>query len=217
MNEMTIQLLLVGGNPDGLDTLSTFLKEEPDFSLTGVATWEEALKVLKHRYIDVVLLNATMTSLRFDILDMAIDMLDGKPIKIIMLASVDDEEMIVEALMMGILNYINLANVEEMASAVRDAHHNRLSLHRDAAALLLKELDQLKRQHYQCLLTPREKDILQLIGEGYTRKMIAQALNMAPATVKSHIRRTIKKVGGATGKEVAKKVRRRGLLQPHEQ
>jgi LuxR family maltose regulon positive regulatory protein len=46
----------------------------------------------------------------------------------------------------------------------------------------------------EILLSPRERDILQLLVRGQTNKAIARALNVAPETIKTHIKRIFQKL-----------------------
>jgi DNA-binding NarL/FixJ family response regulator len=44
-------------------------------------------------------------------------------------------------------------------------------------------------------LTPREREIMELIARGLTNKAIAQQLYLAPKTVQNHINRLFAKLG----------------------
>lgn len=44
-------------------------------------------------------------------------------------------------------------------------------------------------------LTPREREVLDLLAEGGTNKAIARALGVSPGTVKAHVERVIAKLG----------------------
>ena len=45
------------------------------------------------------------------------------------------------------------------------------------------------------VLSPRERSVLALLGEGQSNKDIARALNIAPETVKSHVKNIFAKIG----------------------
>lgn len=54
----------------------------------------------------------------------------------------------------------------------------------------------------QCRLTPRERDVFELLGRGRTAKHIAQALGMSDATVKTHTAHIYRKLGVNSQQEV---------------
>ncbi|MCY9668708.1 response regulator transcription factor [Paenibacillus alginolyticus] len=210
--EPKIRILLVEDDSICLECLTTYLETEPDLSVTVAMNQEEAIRVIKLHDVDVVLLDAMLTPPYYDGLDTAIEMLNTKPMKIIMLTSVEERDVIIDAFTIGVLNYVNKTHYKDIPSAIRDAHHNIASIHPDAAASLRREVAHLRRKELQQLLTPMEKEILLFLGNGYTRRQTAQALNITTNTVKFHIRQLIKKIGGRTGRDVADKIKRRGLL-----
>ncbi|MGE5547485.1 MAG: LuxR C-terminal-related transcriptional regulator [Solirubrobacterales bacterium] len=53
-------------------------------------------------------------------------------------------------------------------------------------------------------LTPRERDILEMIVDGAPNKVIARALNLQEVTVKAHLRNMFRKLGVANRTEAAK-------------
>ncbi|MBI3061962.1 MAG: helix-turn-helix transcriptional regulator, partial [Deltaproteobacteria bacterium] len=50
------------------------------------------------------------------------------------------------------------------------------------------------RRENGAVLTPREKKVLELVGEANTNKEIAAALGISPATVKRHIENILRKL-----------------------
>ena len=61
-------------------------------------------------------------------------------------------------------------------------------------------------------LTPRELEVLELLGDGHPNKRIAARLAMSPETVKFHVAQICGKLGGAKRTEAVRIASRRGLL-----
>jgi DNA-binding NarL/FixJ family response regulator len=59
-------------------------------------------------------------------------------------------------------------------------------------------------------MTRREREVIELIGEGLSNKEIAQRLNVAAHTVKSHVRNVMEKLALHTRLQIAAYVRRDG-------
>jgi DNA-binding NarL/FixJ family response regulator len=59
-------------------------------------------------------------------------------------------------------------------------------------------------------MTPRELEVIELIGEGFSNKEIAQRLNIAAHTVKSHVRNVMEKLALHTRLQIAAYARRDG-------
>jgi DNA-binding NarL/FixJ family response regulator len=55
-------------------------------------------------------------------------------------------------------------------------------------------------------MTKREKQVIELIAEGYTNKEIAQKLNLSTHTVKSHVHNILEKLSLNTRVQIAKHV-----------
>ena len=61
-------------------------------------------------------------------------------------------------------------------------------------------------------LTPREREVLQLLAEGMSNERIAQTLFMSPKTASVHVSRILMKLGAANRTEAAATARRHGLV-----
>jgi DNA-binding NarL/FixJ family response regulator len=61
-------------------------------------------------------------------------------------------------------------------------------------------------------MTRREREVIELIGEGLSNKEIAQRLNIATHTVKSHVRNVMEKLALHTRLQIAAYVRRDGSV-----
>lgn len=61
-------------------------------------------------------------------------------------------------------------------------------------------------------LTPRQRDVLRLMAEGQSNKEIARALDLSPATIKTHVAQIIAAVGAVNRTEAAARARVLGLI-----
>src|SRR5713226_2598100 len=62
------------------------------------------------------------------------------------------------------------------------------------------------------VLTPRERDVLAMISQGFSNKCIARALEISPETVKSHVKRIFLKLAVNTRAEAVCRAGSLGLL-----
>lgn len=62
------------------------------------------------------------------------------------------------------------------------------------------------------LLTPREREVVQLVAEGGTSKSIAERLNLSETTVETHRRQIMRKLGLGSVAELTQFAVREGLL-----
>ncbi|MFD0332132.1 response regulator [Streptacidiphilus monticola] len=121
----------------------------------------------------------------------------------LMLTSFDDEEALLDAILAGAAGYV-LKQIRgtDLVSAVRTVAGGQSMLDPATTARLMASLrhqDQRPAQNPEDAaleaLTPRERDILALIGEGKTNRQIGQELYLAEKTVKNHISRLLAKLG----------------------
>lgn len=209
-----IAVFLVEDDPVWRKGLVDYLNKQPDIRVTGeAASKEEAVQQFPYSAADVVLMDINLSENNLDGIDTAISLIQEQPdIKIIMLTSLTDEEVIVESFSAGAVNYISKSSFREIPEAIRAAHNRQSAIHPTAAQALRNEFLRLKNDEYQKLLSPAEKDILRLIHEGQTQTQIEQSLHITKRTIKNHINRILKKMGVKTSKEAAAKASQRKLF-----
>lgn len=107
-------------------------------------------------------------------------------------------------------------NYRDIISAVREAYQGQSSLHSDVAAIILHEMEHVKRKELQRMLTPTEKEILKLIGWGYKQSIIRELLGITSNTMKTHVRNIIRKFDTHSIREAAEKAKHRGLYDQQD-
>ncbi|WP_333775052.1 response regulator transcription factor [Streptomyces sp. IBSBF 3136] len=119
----------------------------------------------------------------------------------LMLTSFDDEEALLDAIMAGASGYV-LKQIKgsDLVSAVRTVASGQSMLDPATTARLMRSLraDPARPPSMPAELaglSPRERDILTLIGDGLTNREIGKRLYLSEKTVKNHISRLLAKLG----------------------
>ncbi|ASR00699.1 response regulator transcription factor [Streptomyces sp. 11-1-2] len=116
----------------------------------------------------------------------------------LMLTSFDDDEALFDAIMAGAAGYVlKQINGSDLVSAVRTVADGRSMLDPGATARVMARLRGPAPSGPVELenLSPREREILQLIGDGLTNRQIAERLFLAEKTVKNRISAILSKLG----------------------
>jgi len=118
----------------------------------------------------------------------------------LMLTSFDDDDALLDTIMAGAAGYV-LKQIKgsDLVSAVRTVASGQSMLDPATTARLMSSLreDGHEEQESALLagLTPREREILVLIGEGLTNRQIGKQLFLSEKTIKNHISRLLAKLG----------------------
>ncbi|WP_336053955.1 response regulator transcription factor [Streptomyces sp. CA2R101] len=119
----------------------------------------------------------------------------------LMLTSFDDDDALLDAIMAGAAGYV-LKEIKgtDLVAAVRTvaAGHSMLdpaTTSRLMSTLRGEDSDEEPETDALSSLSPREREILGLIGEGLTNRQIGKRLYLSEKTVKNHISRLLAKLG----------------------
>ncbi|MEU4107537.1 response regulator transcription factor [Streptomyces sp. NPDC027717] len=120
----------------------------------------------------------------------------------LMLTSFDDEDALLDAIMAGAAGYV-LKQIKgsDLVSAVRTVASGQSMLDPATTARLMRSLRADPAGTAPVLppelasLSPREREILALIGDGLTNREIGKRLYLSEKTVKNHISRLLAKLG----------------------
>ncbi|MFJ6657055.1 response regulator [Streptomyces sp. NPDC091377] len=121
----------------------------------------------------------------------------------LMLTSFDDEDALLDAIMAGASGYVlKQIRGSDLISAVRTVASGQSMLDPATTARLMRSLraDPAESQTPAIApelasLSPRERDILALIGDGLTNREIGKKLYLSEKTIKNHISRLLAKLG----------------------
>jgi len=206
-----IRVLVVDDHAVVREGLRTFLELQDGIEVAGeAADGEEAIEAGGRLRPDVVLMDLVMPTL--DGLAAMRALRERVPgARVIVLTSFADDDKLLPALRAGAAGYL-LKNAEpqELARAVRAAHAGEALLDPHVAARLVDALAGEKEPLDQ--LTPREREVLQLIGRGFSNKRIAEELQLSEKTVKTHVGHVLAKLGVDDRTQAAVFAVRAGLI-----
>jgi NarL family two-component system response regulator LiaR len=193
--------------------LRAFLELQDGIAIAGeAADGEQAVEQAERLNPDVVLMDLVMPKL--DGVAAMRALRERVPnARVIVLTSFLDEETLLPALRAGAAGYLlKDAPPQELARAVRAARAGEALLDPAVAARLVSafagDAEPLDN------LTPRERDVLVLIGRGFPNKQIARELDIAEKTVKTHVGHVLAKLGVADRTQAAVVAVRAGLVNP---
>lgn len=167
------------------------LEREPDLTVVGEASdGREAVALAKSLKPEVVVMDIGMPNLNG--IEAALQMTQNNPeLAIVMVSMHSDETYILRALKAGARGYLLKDSAEaDLIKAVHAVAGGKSFFSPVVSKLLLDDyIRKLKRSGTEDaydLLTPREREILQLIAEGKSNKDIANLLDLSVYTVESH-------------------------------
>jgi DNA-binding NarL/FixJ family response regulator len=115
---------------------------------------------------------------------------DFPQVKVLILTMHENEEYIRQVLAAGALGYVlKDAAARDLLGAIRTVNQGEAVLSPAITRLVIEDYlrwGDIRPEDTTDGLTPREREVLQLIAEGYTNKEIAGIMNLSVKTVQSH-------------------------------
>ena len=192
--------------------IASVLSEEPDIHIVSTAvTIEETLTKLERSNCNMVLAAATLPHNGALTLTEAVTAAFPDT-NVLIIGVPKSESVILQYVMAGASGYVlQDVPVESLLANVRAAHKDEALISPSIAAALMNqvaELAQISAQYDldpQAIveLTPRERDVLNLIGEGLTNQEIADRLVIEVGTVKNHVHNILSKLDVNSREEAA--------------
>jgi DNA-binding NarL/FixJ family response regulator len=227
-----IRVLIVDDQRLLCEGFRKLIELEPNLEVVGMAgDGEEALALTEqlaaaHTAPDVVLMDVRMP--RLDGISATRAFKARWPaIRVVILTTFDDRELIHAGLQAGALGYVlKDITAEQLATAIRVVAQGQVLLHPDVASKVIASFSPtsssptviapahppLADASDPTQLTEREREVLALLARGASNREISEALYIASGTVKNHLSNILGKLGVRDRTQAALKARELGLL-----
>ena len=203
------KIAIVEDNKVIRESLTEFVHADPECQcVCACATAEEALKVIPKHQPDIVLMDIQLPNMSG--IECTAQLKQLLPsVQIIMVTVYEDTERIFKALRAGACGYLlKRCAPEELISAIREVRQggapdvagNRPQGHRFISGTG-------DGGHGSGRLSPREREILELLASGFPNKQIAARLGLTDGTVRWHLRHVYHKLHVRSRTEAALKFR----------
>lgn len=208
MADSPATILLIDDHPLLRQGIKQLVDMEDDMTVVGQASnATDGIRLAIELEPDLILLDLNMPDINgIEALGMLRE--QGVGSRIIIFTVSDHEHDVVAALRAGADGYLlKDMEPEDMIRQLHQAAVGKLVISERLTTLLAQALRSQKPQPSTqpnfASLTPREKDILRLIAEGLSNKMIGRKLDISDGTVKVHVKHLLKKLSLRSRVEVA--------------
>ncbi len=215
---MRIKLVIAEDHRIGCEGLCALFSSDPDMEIVGQT--EDALALVgltKDLSPDVVLLGLTLP--RQQTMETTRQMLQVKPqTKVIGLSPKVDGPFVREFLSAGGAGFITKCNsFADFLTAIRAVMTKRIYLSPDVAERMVDQyvLSTVDSPASMAALSPRQKEVLELVAQGMSTKEVAAALKISTKTVDMHRHHMMGKLQLHSIAELTKYAIREGITALH--
>jgi DNA-binding NarL/FixJ family response regulator len=159
------------------------------------STAEAALKEIPKRQVDIVLMDIQLPDMSgIECTERLKQMIST--IQIIMVTVYEDTERIFKALRAGACGYLlKRCSPEELISAIREVRQGGAPMSREIARKVIVSFQEPVTTAAEMEeLSPREREILELLAAGFPNKQIAARVGLTDGTVRWHLRHVYNKL-----------------------
>ena len=217
-----IRIMVVEDHPEYREVIELSLQEEPDMQLVGTfGAAEVALRSLQNmetrKEADLILLDLHLPGMSgLDAIPFFLKSLSD--FNIIILTQSDKESDILKAIQLGAEGYLlKSSSFEEITQGIRTVMQGGATLNPGLARFIIATLKMRpSNEDTKIQLTPREMEILNLLGEGLFKKEIAGQLDIGVSTVAEFVKRIYVKLNVQNAPAAIHRAHRLGLFPPNK-
>lgn len=222
MKAGTIEVLIADDHHLVRQGLAQLLSAEPDIQVVDqAADGEEAVEKTQLYRPDIVLMDIHMP--RLNGIEATRRITERYPeVSVVILTMYGDEEHLFEAIKAGARGYVlKSAKPEELLETLRSVHRGEAWLEPALAHKMLEEFRQLSQPRPEprddlVYLTPREREMLELLAQGASNHEIAKRLGLAEKTVRNRLSLIFRKLHVNNRTQAALKAREAGFVSDGE-
>lgn len=207
-----MRLLIADDHGVVREGISYMLSGEDDIEIAGeAASGDELLDFIEGNPVDVVLLDVRMAGMG------GLEALEqiGRnlpQIRVLMLSMHDEPGYVRRAIELGAAGYLlKSAGRDELLRAIRTVAEGGVYIQGELVAPLVSNMAGTSGRSGQ--LSPREREVLQLVANGHENKQIATNLGLSEATVKSYLRGIFERLEVASRAEAVAVGLRLGVIE----
>jgi len=194
-----IRILMVDDHSMVRHALSAMLSALQDMQVVGeAANGREALNLCRKHLPDVVVMDVSMPDMNGIEATERIKA-EFPKIRVVAVSMYTDTDLVERMIKAGASGYLlKNASFQELQTAVREAAAGRCYLSSTVTSVVLERFVRNPDQAPETMtsgLTPREREVLQLLAEGYRSKEIAELLSLSTRTVEHHRRQIMDRLG----------------------
>jgi two-component system NarL family response regulator len=202
----TIRILLVDDHPIVREGLAALIGRREDMAVVGeAANGEEGIRLFRELRPDVTLMDLRMPKLGgLDAL--AAIRREFPDARVIVLTTFAGDEDVYRAIRGGALSYLLKETPKaELLDTIRAVARGQRRIPPDVAARLAEHVEEPE-------LTPRERDVLELIVKGLSNREIGDRLGVTEGTVKGYVNTLLMKMGVRDRTQAVTAALKRGLV-----
>ncbi len=211
-----IRLVLADDHRMFRQGLRELIERKTDWQVVGeAATGTEVLPLVERLEPDILLLDIQMPEMSG--VEVAQRLAQTHPhIKIVMLTMYREDQHLVDAIQAGARAYLlKDADASELISVINRVARGEFALDPALTARIFDTIRRTRKEQEALQLTPREREILQLLASGDDNRTIASKLNLSEKTVGNRLSEVFQKLGVSNRTQAALAAIERGVIAPN--